>query len=666
MIKKLTKKLTSPYGSWISPVKASLLASASIGLGSVKVSGQDVYWSEGRPLENGRVVVVRRTPDGALVDLTPPGFNTRTTVHEYGGGSYIVHGKTIFFSNFTDQRLYRIDPERDPRPITPEPEAEWALRYADGRLTPDGRKIICVRQRLLESPKTKAKKDPQSAVPQYANELVVMPTDGSAEPRVIASGHDFYSNPRPSPNGRKLAWLCWDHPRMPWDGTELWVADLALDGTLSNPQRVTGGPDESIFQPEWGWRDELYYISDCTNWWNLYAWRDGTIRPLAPMDAEFGGPQWSFGQSMYVVLADGRIACIYSQDGTDHLGVIPAGGGMLQPLQTGYTVFYSLATDGECLLVAGGSPKDSPAVMKIDPRSAEVEILQRSTTLVIDPGYISMPRPIEFPTDNGLTAHALFYPPANQDYKAPPGEKPPLIVISHGGPTGATVALFSLETQYWTSRGFSVVDVNYGGSTGYGRAYRQRLNGQWGVVDVHDCINAARYLIAQKEADGKRVIVRGGSAGGYTTLAALTMERFFKAGASYYGIADLEPFAVDTHKFESRYLDSLIGPYPEAIELYRQRSPIHYINQISCPVILFQGLEDKIVPPSQAEIMVQALKAKKLPYAYIAFEGEQHGFRKAENIQRSAEAELYFYSRIFGFELGEPVDPVDIKNMADK
>jgi dipeptidyl aminopeptidase/acylaminoacyl peptidase len=655
----MTKKQVSPYGSWVSPVKANLIASAGIGLGAVKVSGQDVYWSEGRPMEQGRVVVVRRTPEGTQVDLTPPGFNTRTTVHEYGGGAYLVHGRTVFFSNFSDQRLYRIDPDKEPRPITPEPQVEWGLRYADGRLTPDGRKIICVRQRLLENEKD----GQQPAIPQFANELVVLPADGSAEPKIIANGHDFYSNPRPSPNGRKLAWLCWDHPRMPWDGSELWVADLAIDGTLSNAQRIVGGPEESIFQPEWGWRDELYFVSDCTNWWNLYAWRNGTIRPLVSMEAEFGAPQWVFGETMYVVLADGRIACIYSQDGTDHLGVIPAIGGGLQPFLLNYTVLYSIATDGERLYMVGGGPTESPAILMVDPKSSQVEVIQRSTTLVIDAGYVSVPRPIEFPTENGLTAYALFYPPANQDYKPPRGEKPPLIVISHGGPTGSTDAMFSLGIQYWTSRGFGVVDVNYGGSTGYGRAYRQRLNGQWGVVDVQDCIHAARFLIAQGEADGKRVIVRGGSAGGYTTLVALTMHKFFMAGASYYGIADLEPFAVDTHKFESRYLDSLIGPYAEAKELYRQRSPIHYVDQIVCPVILFQGLDDKVVPPSQAEIMVRALEAKKLPYAYLAFEGEQHGFRKAENIQRCAEAELYFYSRVFGFELGEPVEPVEIKNL---
>jgi dipeptidyl aminopeptidase/acylaminoacyl peptidase len=657
--RSMIKKVVKPFGAWISPVKANLLASASISLGAVKVSEHDVYWLEGRPLEKGRVVLVRRSLDGEQVDITPPGFNTRTTVHEYGGGACFIHGRTVFISNFADQRMYRIDPGAAPRPITPDPSAEWGLRYADGRVTPDGSTIVCVRQRLLEE----TNHGEQAGIPQFANELVVLPADGSAEPKIIASGHDFYSNPRISPDGRKLAWMSWDHPNMPWDGTELWVADLALNGALSNPQRIAGGLHESIYQPEWGKHNELFFVSDCTNWWNLYAWQDAMIRPLAPIDAEFGGPQWSFGQTQYVLLSDGRIACIYSSDGIDHLGLIPVGTGDLQPIETGYTGFYSLATDGECLYVVAGSPAKSPALLRIEPDSGKLEVLKTSSTLTIDPGYISTPRPIEYPTENGLNAYALFYPPTNQDFTSPPGEKPPLIVISHGGPTGATDAVFSLGIQYWTSRGFGVVDVNYGGSTGYGRAYRQRLNGQWGVVDVQDCIHAARYLIAQGEADENRVVVRGGSAGGYTTLVALTMHRFFKAGASYFGIADLEPFAVDTHKFESRYLDSLIGPYPEAKQLYRQRSPIHYVDQIACPVILFQGLDDKVVPPSQADIMVRALEAKHLPYAYLPFEGEQHGFRKAENIQRCAEAELYFYSRVFGFDLGEPVDPVEIKNL---
>lgn len=655
----MKNKKISPFGSWISPVKANLLASASVGLGSVSVSGQDVYWLEGRPLEKGRVVAVRYCPEGTMVDLTPPDYNTRTTVHEYGGGAYFVHGRTFFFSNFSDQRLYRINPDGEPRPITPEPEVKRGYRYADGRLTPDGRKIVCVRQRLVNE----GKQNNQPSNPQYANELVILSADGKADPKVIASGYDFYSNPRPSPNGRKLAWLCWDHPRMPWDGTELWVADMALDGTLSNSRCIDGGPEESICQPEWGHRDELYFISDRTNWWNLYTFQDKTIRPLVTMEAEFGVPQWTFGQVMYVLLEDNRIACIYSQDGIDYLGVIPSGGGSLQPVNIAYTVLYSLATDGEHLWLVGGSPTESLAILMVDPKSGNVEVVKMSSTLSIDPGYVSIPRPIEFPTENDLTAHALVYPPINRDFKAPSGEKPPLIVISHGGPTGATDALFSFGIQYWTSRGFCVVDVNYGGSTGYGRSYRQRLNGQWGVVDASDCINAARFLIAQGEADAHRVIIRGGSAGGYTTLVALTMYNFFAAGASYYGIADLEPFVVDTHKFESRYLDSLIGPYPEAKELYRRRSPINYIDQIACPMILFQGLEDMVVPPSQADIMVRALEAKKLPYAYMTFEGEQHGFRKAENIQRCAEAELYFYSRVFGFDLGESVEPVEIKNL---
>jgi dipeptidyl aminopeptidase/acylaminoacyl peptidase len=633
--------ITSPYGSWKSPIQPKLLASAGVSIGSVWADGEEVYWIEGRPLEKGRQAIVRRKPDGRTADLLPAEWNARTAVHEYGGGSYFVHRGQVFFSNFADQRLYTLDPA--PRPLTPEPAERWGLRYADGRVTPDGRWIVCVRQRH---------RDELNA----DNELVILPIEGGA-PHILASGYDFYSDPRPSPDGKKLAWLCWNHPNMPWDGTELWMADLAPGG-LSNPQKIAGGPEESIFQPQWSPSGVLHFVSDRTGWWNLYRF-DGAMRALAPMEAEFGQPQWVFGLSNYTFLPDGSLACLFSRDGIDHLAILsPAGA--FRTLEMAYQSLGSLHFGGGKLWMVAASPRLRPVILAVDPVSGAAEIIQRSATLQIDPGYISIPRPIKFPTENGLSAYALFYPPLNQDFAAPAEELPPLIVISHGGPTGATVAALSLSIQFWTSRGFGVVDVNYGGSSGFGRAYRQRLNGQWGVVDVQDCINAAKYLIAQGFADPKRVAVRGGSAGGYTTLVGLTMYDFFAAGASHFGLADLVPFVKDTHKFESRYLDRLIGPYPEQAELYRQRSPVNYAHQINCPVILFQGLEDKVVPPSQAEIMVRALEARRIPHAYLAFEGEQHGFRKAETIERVAEAELYFYSRVFGFELAEPVKPVKI------
>jgi dipeptidyl aminopeptidase/acylaminoacyl peptidase len=652
----------APYGSWHSPIEARLLASAGISLGTPKFEGDALYWLEGRPLEKGRVAIVRRTSDGDISDVFSPEFNARTTVHEYGGGAYFVHGATIYFSNFADQRLYQIKPGEQPVAITPQPSERWGLRYADGRVSPNGKWIICVRQRHHDELNAD-------------NDLVILPADGSGEPRVIAQGYDFYSSPRFNPDGNKLVWLSWEHPNMPWDGTELWMANFNSEtGSLGRPWRVAGGPLESVAQPQWSPDGKLYFISDRTGWWNLYCFAGGA-RALCPMEAEFCGPQWTFGASDYVFLPESdesgcyAIACLFSQNGIDHVGILSSRSGNMQTdcrlrtIEIGYTALSWLTSDGERLYLVGANAAQGYSLLAVEPYTGVVKVIRKSSSLTVDPGYISTPKPIEFPTENDLTAHALFYPPTNQDFAAPDGEKPPLLVISHGGPTAATSAAFSLSIQYWTSRGFGVVDVNYGGSTGYGRAYRERLNGTWGVVDVQDCINAAKYLIAQGLVDPKRVAVRGGSAGGYTTLVALTQYDFFSAGASYYGIADLEPFATDTHKFESRYLDRLIGPYPEAKELYQQRSPIHFVDQISCPMILLQGLEDKVVPPSQAEIMVRALEAKGLPYAYLPFEGEQHGFRKAETIQRAAEAEFYFYSKVFGFELAEAVEPVEIKNL---
>jgi dipeptidyl aminopeptidase/acylaminoacyl peptidase len=612
----------APFGSWRSPVSASLVAGGRVGLDALQVDGQDLYWLEGRPSEGGRYALVR---NGA--EATPATFNVRTRVHEYGGGAYVAHGGTVYFSNYADQRLYR-----DGQPITPDNGA----RYADGRLTPDGKLLICIRQ--LED----------------VNEIVTIPSDGSAAPRVIVSGADFYSNPRLSPDGAKLAYLSWDHPRMPWDGTDLWESDAGG----SNPRHVAGGPIESIFQPEWSPDGLLHFASDRSGWWNLCT----ETGPLAPIEAEFGRPQWVFGMSTYTFLPDGRIAAIYSQDGLDHLALLEDG--RWRTLDVPYTAFApQLAAWGDRLAFVAASPREPAAVVVYEVKSGERLVPRRSFEMSFDAGFISEPRPISFPTEGGLTAHAIFYPPANADFEGPKGDRPPLIVVSHGGPTSQAQARFDPAVAYWTSRGFAVVDVNYGGSTGYGRQYRERLNGQWGLVDTADCINAARYLADRGEVDGRRLAIRGGSAGGYTTLCALTFHDVFSAGASYYGVAELESLATDTHKFESRYLDTLIGPYPERRDLYQERSPIHFADRLSCPVIIFQGLEDKVVPPSQAEIMVDALRAKALPYAYLTFEGEQHGFRRAETIRRTLEAELYFYSRVFGFDLAEPVEPVGIENL---
>ncbi len=629
----------APYGSWKSPITSSLLISAGVSFAEVVFCEGRVFWLEGRPAESGRVAVVCAEPDGSVWEI-PRNKNARTRAQEYGGGAYVVYGGGLFFSNFSDQRMYRHDGSSFPPPITPEADPPGSVRFADGRVTPDGRTIICVRERH----------EPGGEV---ITEIVAVPANGSGSPEVIATGADFYSSPRISPDG-KLAWLQWNHPQMPWDGTELWV----------DHKRVAGGNSESIFQPEWSPGGTLHFVSDRTGWWNIYALIDGAATPLAPADAEFGQPQWVFGMSRYAFLSGGRVACVYSRKGLDYLGIIYPGGKEIETLVVPYSTFGSIRSDGgNKLFFIAASPSRAAEVAAMDVSTKEIRVLRRSMDVDVDTGYISSPEPIEFPTSNGLTAFALYYAPKNKDFMGAAGERPPLLVLSHGGPTGATTSALKLAIQYWTSRGFAVVDVNYGGSSGYGRAYRQRLNGAWGIVDMEDCINAARFLEKRGDVDGKRMAIRGGSAGGYTTLCALVFSNVFAAGASHYGVADLAALAKDTHKFESRYLDNLIGPYPEAAELYEKRSPINYAERLSCPLIIFQGLEDKVVPPSQAEIMIRALRAKRLPFAYVSFPTEGHGFREAANIQRAAEAELYFYGRVFGFKSADEILPVEIENL---
>jgi dipeptidyl aminopeptidase/acylaminoacyl peptidase len=643
----MAQPTTAPYGSWKSPITSDLIVSETISLGVVELDGDEIYWIEGRPIEQGRIVVVRRTPDGQAADVTPPGFNVRTRVHEYGGGAFLVAGGTVYFSNFDDNRLYRQDAGGAPQAIT----TDSALRYADLALDRQRNRLICVRE------------DHRVAGREAINTLVSVDPDGRREDQVLISGADFYSNPRLSPDGTQMAWLAWNHPNMPWDGTELWVAPVEADGTLGAAQVVAGGPDESIFQPAWSPDSVLHFVSDRTSWWNLYRWCASRVEPLHEMEAEFGVPQWVFGLSTYGFDSASRIVCTYQQEGTEHLAILDTTTGAFEPIELPYSVIDAPRVAPGKVAFVGGSPIKPAEAVVLDLATRQLQVLRRSTDVKIDPAYFSIPEAIEFPTENGLTAHAFFYAPRNPDYHAQDGERPPLVVFTHGGPTGASAPLFNLAIQYWISRGFAIVDVNYGGSTGYGRAYRQRLNGQWGVVDVDDCANAARYLARRGLADSNRLAIRGGSAGGYTTLCALTFRDDFRAGASYFGIGDLETFVGDTHKFESRYVDRLVGPYPERKDLYYERSPIHFTNQLECPVILLQGLDDKIVPPNQAELMVEALRAKGLPVAYLAFEGEGHGFRRAENLKRSIDGELYFYSRVFGFKLAEPVEPVTIENL---
>ena len=620
-----------------------------MGLGQPTFDGDDIYWLELRPKEGGRNVIVKRSPTGTTVDVTPPGFNARTKVHEYGGGEYLVNNGTAYFSNFSDQRLYRQEGQSAPEPLT----APGDVRYADGCLDHARSRIICVRE------------DHTTQNSEAVNSIVAVSLQGSDDHgSVLVEGNDFYSSPRLSPDGTQLAWLTWNHPNMPWDGCELWVGEFGEDGKLASTRWVAGGAAESIFQPEWSPDGVLYFSSDRSGWWNLERITPaGDIERVSQAKAELGMAQWVFGMSSYSFASPDLIVCSHVEHGVSTLGSLDVHSGKLTPIDCPYTdVQYLRASNGKAVF-RGGSPTDVASIVKLDLNTGQFEILRRSNELETYPQYFSVPRAIEFPTEGGLIAHGFFYPPQNPDYRAPENEKPPLIVKSHGGPTAAASTALSLSIQYWTSRGFAVLDVNYGGSTGYGRQYRERLNKKWGIVDVDDCVNGARYLADRGEVDPGRLIITGGSAGGYTTLSALTFRKTFKAGASHFGISNLESMARDTHKYESQYLTGLLGPYPQRKDIYFDRSPINFPERLSCPVIFFQGLEDKVVPADQAETMVDAIRAKGIPVSYVAFAGEQHGFRQAKNIKRALDGELYFYSRVFGFQLAEPVEPVEIENL---
>jgi dipeptidyl aminopeptidase/acylaminoacyl peptidase len=661
------------YGTWTSPLSAAAVAAGVLRLGAVTLDGDDVYWLEGRPGEGGRYALVRRAPDGTIADVIPRHMNVRSRVHEYGGDGYVVSRGVAFFVNFTDQRVYRLAPGQDPQPITP----QGAWFYADFALDARRQRLICVREdhtgpgeavnTLVSIPV-----GPASASAKASADTQAGRDDGGA---IIASGYDFYSTPRLSPDGSSLAWLSWRHPNMPWDGTELWVADVTAAGALENARQIAGGPSESIYQPGWSPDGTLYYVSDRSGYWHLYRTKNRSNDSNDPNDphvtndpnastAEFGRPQWAFGSATWAFAGPGRLVVSYTREGQWHLATVNPASGALADITPHLMPSEWLAANDTHVVLIAASATRSDAVVRVDLASGVVETLRRGSTLQMDDRQISVAEPVQFETTGGARAHAFYYAPRNTDFAAPPGERPPLIVISHGGPTSAARPTLDLQIQYWTSRGFAVADVNYRGSSGYGRAYRERLSGQWGIADVDDVIHAVRFLAAQGRADADRAVIRGGSAGGYTTLAALTFHpEAFKAGASYYGVSDLEVLEIDTHKFESRYSHSLVAPYPAAKDVYYERSPIHAIDRLACPLILFQGLEDKVVPPNQSQMMADAVRAKGLPVAYLAFEGEQHGFRRAETIIRCLEAELYFYGAVFGFTPADRIPPVPIDNL---
>lgn len=693
-----------PYGAWPSPIHPEALVSGASTPTDVWAESGTTWWSQTRPDQGGRIQVVRRDPDGGVSDVLPDGWNARTRVHEYGGAAWWVHDGRVFATSWTDQRLYRCDPGGEPVPLTPRPCVPHGFRYADGRVTPDGRTVICVREdhtpppgegdgavppALVRNEIVALDAVPGTTVPDTAAPDTAAPDpaeDEPAPPVVLVTGHDFVAAPRISPDGRRLAWLTWEHPDMPWDATVLWVADLVADGgrsRLAGARRVAGRPGESLVQPEWSPTGELFVVSDRDEWWNVHRvdglddpGREPELVAVHPVEAEVGRPAWVFGQSRYVLGADGSVRFAYSDaDGAHLVRVAADADGAVRDDVLPYAATTLLRLDGDRLVALATSTDAEPAVIELrdaDPRDGgpvdavafRVTVLRAprdlAATFGLDPATVSRPRRVSFPSGD-RTAHAWLYLPTAAAVEGPPQDRPPLLVTVHGGPTAAADPGFRLDVQFWTTRGFAVADVDYGGSTGYGRAYRRLLDDAWGVVDIQDVRAAAVWLADQGLVDRQRLAIRGGSAGGYTTLLALAVTDVFAAGASYYGVADLAALARDTHKFESRYLDRLVGPWPQAEAVYAERSPLRHVEAFDRPLIVLQGDEDAVVPPAQAELIVSALAARQVPHAYLLFPGEQHGFRKAENIIAAVQAELSFYGQVFGFAPAGDVPPVEVR-----
>ncbi|MBU1086682.1 MAG: prolyl oligopeptidase family serine peptidase [Candidatus Omnitrophica bacterium] len=643
---------TAAYGSWKSPITSDMIVSRNIGFGQIVIDKQknNIYWLESRPMEAGRNVIVQYDQATSRVwDITPQEFNVRSKAHEYGGGAFTVANSIVFFVNYSDQRVYRQIIGQDPHPLT----APINKRYAD--LIFDGKRnqLICVCE------------DHTDLKNKVENYLIKINLDNNAV-SVLIQGSDFYSSVQISPDADKLVWLSWNHPDMPWDQTKLSIADIDAQGSLSNIQVIAGLDSESIFQPQWLNNQELYFVSDRNNWWNIYSYSDKQTKPILEMPAEFGLAQWVFGMSTYAVIDSENIVCAINTKGTWQIAKLNPQTKQLKIIASDYCLIEAVAGLSNQAIFIASAYNQFSAIVSLDIVKEQFTHLKQCSDLQIDSAYFSQPRSISFKARENSLCHAFFYPPCNKDFLAQVGDKPLLLVVSHGGPTAAANPGLNLKIQYWTSRGFAVVDVNYTGSTGFGRKYRQELYSQWGIADVNDCLKASEFLVAQGLVDPKALAIRGSSAGGFTTLAALTSSNTFKTGASYYGVSDLIALTQETHKFEAHYLDKLIGPYPQARELYNQRSPINHIDQLNCPVIFFQGLEDKIVPPDQAKKMVDALDKKGIGVAYITFEQEAHGFRQAKNIKKALDWELYFYSRVFDFTLSDHLKPLDswrLKNL---
>lgn len=638
-------KAMASTSRWPSPISAEIVASASSQPQELNCFGDEHWWLERDPDRGGRVDIIR-SHHGQRQPRLPPKLSCRSRVHEYGGGSYCVCQDGVYFVNDQDQHIYYLAHDDQLRCICQSP----LTRYADLSFDPARACLFCIQE--LHSDNNSAQ-----------NSLIrIDPTNGVSD--TLASGYDFYASPSLSPDGKQLAWLCWNHPDMPWDSSELWLADLDHEGNIVSSQRIAGGDGVSVFQPSWSQAQQLFFVDDRSGWWNLYSYTSGQTRALYPSELEFGLPQWVFSQRSYAVIDEHRLLVSYYEHGNQQLALLNHPRQQLTPISNRFNSFTSLCVSTDCAAFIAASDSEFAQTVQLDLETLQLQSLSKPAAVAVAADYYSRPQTIEFTTRHGDTAYAFYYPAHNPDCDTDSDFKPPLIVITHGGPTARSDAALDLRKQYWTTRGYSLLDVNYSGSTGYGRAYRDRLHGQWGVRDAEDCCDAALHLVNAGLVDAERLIIKGSSAGGYTVLCALTFHNVFAAGASYYGIAELEALAKHTHKFEAHYLDRLVGPYPEMQTTYQQRSPIHYVDQLNCPVIFFQGTEDKVVPQEQADMMFAALRQKGVATSYLAFAGEAHGFRKAQTQIDCLHAEQEFYARVLGLPLpDETTETLKIENL---
>ncbi len=643
----MTERTIAPYGSWVSPFPIERLTDGVVFVSEVRGAGGVRWWLEGRPEEQGRQVLVRRDPAGTITRLTPEGFNARTRVHEYGGAATLVSGDLVVVSEFTTGRLHRVSAPGELVPITP--DKDW--RFADMVHDVEHARLYAVRENH--------EPDAVEANGEWVNDLVAIEL-ATGEIEVIASGADFYAAPRLSPDGRTLVWLEWRHPNLPWDGTELKMAAVGHGGELGPATTVAGSAGDWISQPRWSPDGVLHFVAEPDGWMNLCRYRGGAVEAFAPMAVEFASPDWIFGNAEYAFLPDGGILAVGRSGGRDHMYRIDADGAWTT-IDLPYTEIGSISTDGDIAVLRAVSPFEPAVVVDVSASTCEITVLRRATPFIADRADVSAARHVEFPSTGARTAYANYYAPHSAQFRPPDGELPPLIVTSHGGPTAAAFSGWATGVQLFTSRGYAVLDVDYGGSTGYGRDFRKALNLEWGIVDVDDCVAGAEWLVAQGLADPARLAIRGGSASGFTTLAALAFRRTFSAGTTYFGIGDLRAFVKDTHKFESRYLEGLVGPWPETEQRYLDRSPSLHAEKIVAPVLVEQGAEARVVPPSEAERIVDALWERRVPHAYLLFPGEDHGFRGRDAIIRSFGAELSFYGQVFGFTPADEIEPIEIR-----